>query len=210
MARMRKRRARSVARSAVRRPSDWVTTIEGWDNENIPQLSGILANDEEIIPLVNTYQAWGIQTETTAPAGAFTRGLPWLKRTVLGVRGWIHAWSPDYFVGNNEMLWMFQIERFRTDTTTGNIIGTPNELGVNAIEADHRVYWRHQRWLAHSSSWTSPEDFNTMKISVFVNARFKMPLDDVEVAGLRMTNRGFASGGRMNVRCMLRTLVQSG
>lgn len=188
-----------------------MTTFETWDNDDDAPIVEITANNEVIAPLCNTYQSWAVNTEDgTAPPGTYTRGLPWFKRTALAVRGWIHVYSPDYFASNHEMLVNMQIERFRTDPTLGTILGAPNELATNALQSDTRVYWRHQRWLAHSSSWTSPEDFNTLKYSVFVNARFRMPLDEMEVPGIRWTNRSFLAGGRVRIRPMLRTLLMTG
>lgn len=214
MARPRKTRARRGAMRgarSVRKPGDWVTTFEGWDNSDATNLGFVTTDTEVVLPLVNTYIAWGINSEdVTSPPGTYTRGLPWLRRTVKRVRGWLYVHSPDYLAGNHEMLVNVQLEKFRTDPLTGVVLGTPNFLATNEFEVENTIYWQWQRHLFHSSSWTSPEDYNTFKHSIYVNASMNVRLDEIETLGIRITNRGFLSGARLLVRPMLRTYVVSG
>lgn len=218
MARTRRsgRNARSGTRAPARRkPRDWVSTLESWDDAPFigsgpPQLS-FLANEEITFPLVNTYSSWMITgvEDTTLPPGAYSRGLPWLRRTVVRVRGWLHFWSPDYYTGNMEAMFNAQIQRFATDRDVGTIV-QPTFLATDAESADETVYWRHQRWLAHSSSWTTPDDFASFRGSVFIDRRLRVMLDEEETLGMRLTWKFWSGSGRLNVRSRIRTQVESG
>jgi len=205
-------RASRPARSAVRRPADWVETFEGWDNtpgiaETITNLS---ANTESWVPLVNTYTAWGINSEdVTAPPGTYTRGLPWFRRRVLRVRGWVHCSSPNYFTGNAEMLATLQLERVRTDAIDGTVI-IPGDIATTFDQMDVTTYGKWQHYLAHHSTWLSPDDFTTFKKSFFIDKKVNVMLDELETLALRITWRCYESTPRLFARTQLRTLVSTG
>jgi len=204
-------RGRSGARSskAMRPKADWVETFESWDNS--PGIGdtqiNLAANEEFWIPLVNTYTAWGINSEdATAPAGTYTRGLPWPKRKVLRVRGWVHTSSPNYFTGNAEMLATLQLERARTDAIDGTVI-IPGDIATTFDQMDVTTYGKWQHYLAHHSSWLSPDDFTTFKKSFFIDKKVGIVLDELETLALRITWRCFEATPRLFVRPFLRTLV---
>jgi len=214
MARARMRRRSSGSRRAsVRKPVDWVTTLEGWDDEplagtGLPQMD-ITANTELAAPLMNTWESWGtIVEDTTAPTGVYTRGMPWPRRRVLRVAGWIHFFASEILSGQEEGLLMFWIQRFQVARDSGAIL-LPLQDMWSPISAEERAYFRHQR---HFASFTGyPDENNVMRGSVAVNARMNVQLDEQEVVGLRVGWRMWsAAGPRMIVRPRLRTLVQMG
>jgi len=211
-ARSKRRTASRGGASPARRPADWVETFEGWDNS--PEIGGIrinlAANEEAWIPLVNTWTAWGINAEdSTSPAGTYTRGLPWFKRRVKRVRGWVHTSSPSYFTGNAEMLATLQLERVRTDAIDGTVV-IPGGLSTGYDQQDVTTYGKWQHYVVHHSTWLSPDDFTTFKKSFFIDKQVNVALDELETLALRVTWRNFESTPRLYVRPFLRTLVSTG
>lgn len=210
MARARSRGRRSVRSSRPRRPADWVETFEGWDNEPTEPILNLSANSEAYLPLVNTYTSWGINAEdTTAPPGTYTRGLPWFKRRVLRVRGWVHTSSDSYFTGAAEMLLTMQLEKAPVDPDIGVVIPQVN-IATTYNQMDTTTYGKWQHYLVHYSSWTSPDDFTTFKKSFFIDKKVNVVLDELETFALRITWRNFLATPRLNVRPFLRTLVSTG
>lgn len=199
---------------SMRTPPDWVETLEGWDNT--PGIGDVqidmAANEEFFLPLVNTWTSWGWQTEdNTTPPGQYTRGLPWPRRRVLRVKGWVHTSSPSYFTGNAEMLLSLQLEKVLTDPATGNVVPyAPSLLSTNLERMDATTYGKWQHYLAHHSSWTSPDDFTTFKKSFFINKKLNVVLDEFETLAMSITWRCFEGTPRLLVRPFLRTLVQTG
>jgi len=134
--------------------------------------------------------------------------LPWLKRRVQRVRGWLHFWCPDSLDANVECLFNAQIQRFRTDEISGAVV-QPNLLATNILAQDETVYWRQQRHVATSSAWTNPQS-TVFRGSIFINAPVKVVLDEEETAGMRLTWKVWNGSVRLYVRSRIRTLVSSG
>lgn len=205
------KRGRSAGRavSRQRKPRDWVHTVECYDLSAtglLLTLDGVL--DEVVLPVMD---AWGVFQDTVGIG--FTQSLPWPRRTCLRVKGWLHMFSPDYFDGTVEYSIVSQLEKFQVDSDSGVCIMDVNPL-LDANYADtHPVYWKNFQHLYHNSGWTTPDDFDTFKRSIFINASMKVRLDERETIGLHLqhTNwNGASPTTRTFIRPMLRTLVETG
>ncbi len=213
MARGRRRSGSRMGRRSgrARRPGDWVETFESWDDDDDTPIVELAADTEVSFPLVNTYTSWGINAEdVTSPPGTYTRGLPWAKRRVLRVKGWVHFYSPDYYTGNFEALWTAQMEKGRTQPTTGAVMPFGAGLATGYESMDFTTYWKRQQYVVHSSSWTTPDDYASFRGSWFVNARMNVLLDEQETLAFRATWRVYLGSGRLRIRPQLRTYVTNG
>lgn len=193
----------------MKKPVDWVHTQDCYDvgvTGTLLQLAPALP--EVVLPLMD---AWGSFVDSL-PSPVFARAMPWPKRTALRVRGWLHLFSPDYFVGNNEVSIVAQIEKFQVEPDSGVALVQPSITMLSPEYADYEtVYWKRMTHLFHSTTWTSPEDFNTLKVPIYIDTRMRVPLQDREVIALHLQLTAW--GGtlpRVNVRPLLRTLVQIG
>jgi len=209
MARQRRSASRRASGKSMRKPVDWVNTSEGWDVGVTGTLVTLDNTTPEVaLPLNDAYGSFF--DAITGPQ--FARSMPWPKRTVLRVRGWLHLFSPDYFVGTTEMMVVSQIERFQVDIDSGVAI-LPQEDLLDAAYSDVEVvYWKNQQHLYHNSTWTSPEDFNTFKRAIYIDRRMRVPLQEREVIVLHMQLTNFAASvtARVFVRPFIRVLVQMG
>jgi len=201
-------RGRTSAARRPRKPTDWVNTQEGYDVDQTGTLV-VLDNTlpEIVFPLMYTYNPM-----INAIGDFVSRSVPWMKRTCIRVQGWLHMFSPDYYAGTIEMSVASTIEKVKTDADSGACI-LPVEFLLDPEYADKApIYWRNFQHLYHNTTWTSPEDFNTFKRSIWIDRRMRVPLDTDEVVGLHMqlTTWSGTVSTRLFVRPLLRCLVEMG
>lgn len=200
---------------AVRKPTDWVNTSECYD---VSQTGTLLTLDGTIVEVaLPVHDAWpSFIASNQAPV--FVRSMPWPKRTCLRVKGWLHLFSPDYFTGTTEYSVVTQLEKLQTDPSTGVPLLPQVDTMLSPEYADtNPVYWKNFQHLYHNTGWTSPEDFNTFKRSVFIDWKGRVRLDENEVMCLHIqhTNWAVANGAhgattRTFVRPMIRALIETG